>query len=314
MTTLAPPVVSPIEAAAAAAGVWTRADACRWYGEGHVRAQISGGRWVAPSPGVVVAHNGPATKQQRIWVALSAAPPGAVLGGLSAAEFDGLKGFAPEGIVLVIPGSSYTPARTLSRLPEDWKVQVRWSRMLGSADVNASAVPPRTRRPRSVVDAASERVPERRARVIVLAAVQQRFTRPADLWDALSRRGRCRNRRIIAETIVDATGGIQSLPELEFDSIRRRLGLPEPTRQRVLQRNDGHYYLDNEWPDFGVRVEIHGIPHFEVHNWDSDLLRQNDLSIHGGGLLIFSSYAVRHVQDRVEAQLQRMFTSRGWRL
>lgn len=103
-----------------------------------------------------------------------------MLGGLSAAEYDGLKGFAPDGISLVIPGSSYPPTSSLMRLPEEWNVQVRWSRMLGSKDVNANAVPPRTRRPRSVVDAASERIPERRARVIVLAAVQQRFTRPPD--------------------------------------------------------------------------------------------------------------------------------------
>ncbi len=81
----------------------------------------------------------------------------------------------------------------------------------------------------------------------------------------------------------------------------------------MLRRTDGRYFLDNDWPQFGVRVEIHGIPHLEVQNWDSDLLRQNDLSIQGGGLLVFSSYAVRHVQDRVEAQLLRMFATRGYR-
>lgn len=311
-TTLASPPGDSASAAAAATGVWTRRDACRRFGESHVRAQIAAGRWVAPVPTVVVTHNGPITTQQRIWVALSAAPPGTVLGGLSAAEFDGLKGFAPDGISLVIPASSYTPHNGLLRLPEEWNVHVRWSRMLGSEDVNANAVPPRTRRSRSVVDAACERVSERRARVIVLAAVQQRFTRPPDLWDALSRRGRCRNRKIIAESIIDATGGIESLPELEFETIRLRLRLPIPARQRVVRRNDGRYYLDNDWPDFGVRVEIHGIPHSEIRNWDSDLLRQNDLSIQGGGLLVFSSYAVRHVQDRVESQLVRMFTSRGY--
>ena len=51
----------------------------------------------------------------------------------------------------------------------------------------------------------------------------------------------------------------------------------------------------------------------QVRNWDDDLLRQNDISIAGGGLLIFSSYAVRHAQPRVEAQLVEMFRRRGWR-
>jgi hypothetical protein len=88
-----------------------------------------------------------------------------------------------------------------------------------------------------------------------------------------------RSHRIIAESVRDAEGGIESLPEREFELIRRRVRLPSPNRQQVLRRSDGRYYLDNDWPAFGVRVEIHGIPHMEVRNWDSDLLRQNDLSI-----------------------------------
>ncbi len=116
---------------------------------------------------------------------------------------------------------------------------------------------------------------------------------------------------MIAESSRDADGGIQSLPEHEFDVLRRRLHLPEPRRQRILRRRDGRYFLDAEWPQFGVRVEIHGIPHSHVGNWDDDLLRQNDL-VAEGGLLIFSSYAVRHRQDRIAAQLLAVFRRRGW--
>src|SRR5699024_7775841 len=130
---------------------------------------------------------------------------------------------------------------------------VHWSTMLGPEDVNGDAVPPRTRLPRSIVDAASERVPVRRSRVLVLAGVQQRLVRPRDLRDALSRRGRCRNRRVITESIADAEGGIASLPEQEFDRIRASRGLPVPHRQRVLRRKDGRYYLDNDWPEWGIR-------------------------------------------------------------
>lgn len=102
-------------------------------------------------------------------------------------------------------------------------------------------------------------------------------------------------------------------PRVRVETIRRRLRLPDPTRQQILRLPDGRYYLDNDWPAYGVRVEIHGIPHMQVRNWDDDLLRQNDISIAGGGLLIFSSYAVRHAQPRVEAQLVEMFRRRGWR-
>jgi hypothetical protein len=292
-------------------GVWRRADLVNEVGDSRVRAQVRAGRWQSPFAQTVVLHNGPLTEQQRMWSALTAAPPGAVLHGLSALELDGFRGFPPESLTIVIPRGSANPQHHQLTVPESWPLCIRWSRRLGAEDVNAGAVPPRTRVSRSVVDAASERVPANRARVIVLAAVQQRLVAPPALWDALSRRGRCRNRAIIAEAIVDATGGIDSLPEREFELLRRLLALPEPTRQQMLRRADRRLYLDATWEDLGIRVEIHGIPHMRARNWDDDLLRLNDINI-VGGLLVFSSYAIRHRSDRVAEQLLRMFHARGW--
>ncbi len=306
--------VTSAREAARAVGVLRRQDACRMLGEGRVDAELEGGRWQAPTALVVVQHNGPLTQEQRIWVTLLSAPPGAMLHGLSGAMYDGLKGFVPDALTIVIPGSSRNPRRKQLVLPPEWGVQVRWSTKLGADDVNQIALPPRTRLPRSLLDAASEKVAERRARVIILAAVQQRLVRTGFLWDALSRRGRCRNRAIIAESIRDAEGGIESLPEREFDLIRARRRLPEPTRQQVMRRRDGRYFLDADWPEFGVRSEVHGIPHSEVRNWDNDLLRQNDVNIGGGGLLVFSSYAIRHLPQRVGDQLEAMFARRGYRM
>ncbi len=257
-------------------------------------------------------HNGPLTQDQQMWVALMSAPPGTLLHGLSGAQHDGLRGITPHQLTLVVPGSSRNCLGRFGELADDWEISLRWSTKLGPEDVNPLSIPPRTRLPRSLIDGASERVPKRRARVIVLAAVQQRLLRTPTLWEALSRRGRCRNRAIIVESILDATGGIESLPEADFNVIRRRRRLPEPRRQQVLQRPDGRYFLDNDWPEFGVRVEIHGIPHSEVQNWDNDLLRQNDISIEGGGLLLFSSYATRHLPYQVGDQLVRMLRRRGW--
>lgn len=300
-------------AAAHEVGVLPRQAACLMYGEGRVRAQLGARRWAAPARGVVVTHNGPLSVDQRMWVALFAAPPGTLLGGLTALRLGGLREFDDEGLTLVVPASTYTPSRAQLSLPGDWRVKLRWSTKLGVEDVSPHVAPPRTRPARSVVDAASERISSRRARVLVLAPVQQRMVQPQALWDALSRRGRCRNRKIIAESILDAAGGVDSLPEGDFDQICRRAGLPEPSRQVVLPRRDGRYYLDRKWARLGVCAEVHGIPHSEVRNWDNDLLRQNDIAIEGGGLLVFSSYAIRHLADRVQSQLVNMFRNRGWR-
>jgi hypothetical protein len=294
-------------------GVTTYRHAVRLHGESYVRAQLMARRWQSPTDAIVVQHNGPLTGDQRMWVSLLAAPSGTVVGGLSAAILDGLTGFKADALHLVVPGSSRDLRQHRHVLVADFGVALRWSRVLGPEDVRQAANPPRTRIARSIVDAASERVGPRRSRVLVLAAVQQGRTKPPALWDALSRRGRCRNRAVITESIADAAGGIESLPEHEFASLCRRLRLPEPTRQRVLRRTDGRYFLDAEWEEFGVRAEIHGIPHMFVRNWDQDLLRQNDLSIGGEGLLVFSSYAIRHLQDRVGSQLVQMLRRRGYR-
>lgn len=101
-------------------------------------------------------------------------------------------------------------------------------------------------------------------------------------------------------------------PELDFERIRRRLGLPEPSRQSIRRRRDGHYYLDVEWAAYGAACEIHGIPHMAVLQWESDLERANEITIVGPRLLIFSSYAVRHHQDRVGHQLLRVLRRGGY--
>lgn len=299
--------------AAAAKGVVLRRQLAASRGAPYVDAQLAARRWQAPTAAVIVLHNGPLTEAQRLWVTLLSAPPGSVLQGLSAAQYDGLHGFAPDGLQIVVPGSARSERAARAQLSLRWSVQIRWSTMLGDDDVNRQSMPPRTRIARSIVDASSERVSVRRARVLVLAAAQQGLVTPPSLWDALSRRGRCRNRAIIAESILDAAGGVQSLPEHEFGVICRTMGLPEPERQVVLKTTGGRFFLDTDWRGWGVRAEIHGIPHIAVPRWDEDLLRQNEINIAGSGLLVFSSYAIRHLKDRVGQQLLRMFERRGWR-
>lgn len=288
-------------------GVLTTAQAVRAVGWGVLRAQLAARRWQRPRRGVVVLHNGPLTERQQSWVALLACPPGSALGGLSGLGFDGLEGFTSTTEQVVVPEGN----RRL-QLPG---VELHWSRELTAAGVHPLRRPRRTRPQRSLVDEASwcEWSRERRARAIVVAGVQQRLVSTGDLRDALSRRGPCRHRALIVESILDAHGGIQSLPERDIELIRRRLGLPEPARQSVRRRPDGRYYLDLEWTAYDTAVEVHGILHLAVLQWESDLERANEICIAGPRLLIFSSYAVRRQQEQVGDQLERMLRRGGWR-
>lgn len=286
-------------------GVLTSAQATRLFGREYVRAQLAAARWRRPVRGVVVLHNGPLTDSQRRWVALLAAAPGSALAGATSLIVDGFEGFQPARPQIVQPMGS--------RRPGYQDVIPHWSIYLGDVDIHPLRRPRRTRSARSLLDEASWSNGHRRARALILAGVQQQIVRPRDLRESLSRRGACRHRALIVESILDAVGGVQSLPELDFEMIRRRNGLPTPTRQSVRRRKDGKCYLDVEWPAHDTACEIHGIPHIRVLQWESDLERANEISIAGPRLLVFSSYAVRHQQVRVGSQLVRMLRRGGWR-
>ncbi|MCD9197273.1 hypothetical protein [Aeromicrobium wangtongii] len=279
-------------------------DAVARFGLGKVRNNVDRGLWQKPCRGVVLLHNGPITPDQHLAVALASAAPGAALGGLTALGLDGFDGFEAERPQIVLPSGARRPS-----LPG---LEVRWSTRLDDRDVHPQHDPRRTRTARSLVDAASWTSNERRARAIVIAGVQQGLTTTRHLREALSRRGPCRHRALIVESILDAAGGVQSLPERDFGEICQFAGLPRPSRQRVVRGPTGRHYLDASWDGLGMSAEVHGIPHHAVERWSADLVRANEIVIGGDRLLIFSSYATRREQRTVADQLVRMARALGW--
>lgn len=284
--------------------VMTTTSAARQFSRSAVRHRLRSGTWQQPAPGVVVAHNASLTREESEFVALLAAPPGSALGGLTALRYDGLTSLDASATYVIFPEG---------RRRRDINAIVHFSTMLDDRDVHPWREPRRTRPARSVCDAATWGPSHRFARTVVLAAFQQGLVNLRSMRDALSRRGKCKRRSVIIQSVLDAHGGMRSLPERDFDEIRRELGLPAPARQRVLQRPDGRYYLDADWPDFGVSVEIHGTHHMEVAQWSADLARGNEVTISGRQVLVFTSFAIRHERERVADQLTRLFNARGWR-
>ncbi|RYI97426.1 MAG: hypothetical protein EON52_28420 [Actinomycetales bacterium] len=112
--------------------------------------------------------------------------------------------------------------------------------------------------------------------------------------------------------MLDATGGVQSLPEKDFDDLILLAGLPRPTRQRAVRGKDGRYYLDVEWEAYGVAAEVHGLPHHGIVQWSADLVRANEIIIDGPRLLIFTSYVIRHEAELVLDQIVRALRAGGW--
>jgi hypothetical protein len=287
-------------------GVAHRSDIPREFVRDIERSVIRG-TWRRASRDVVVNHNGPLTAEQKLWVVVKAAPRRSALAGRTAIQLSGMKGFESDRIYVTIPCGTSMPRFS------DLEPVVHYSRYLDLRDVNPVAQPCRMHPARALLDAAAWADTDRQARAILLAGVQQRLVRPKHLTEALPRRGPCLRRGLIEETIADAEGGIASVPERDFEEIRRQWGLATPARQRVVKRQNGRFYLDVDWEDFKIAAEIDGMPHLTVLNWDADLDRMNEIAIEHRTLLRFTSYAVRHRKSAVGGMLHRALTSRGWR-
>jgi very-short-patch-repair endonuclease len=265
------------------------------FGAAKTRWAIQTGRWQRPYRGVVVTHNGPLTPDEYLHVVVLAGPPGSVLSGHTAAALGGLRGFASGSVHLTIPHR----ARWLD-LPG---VVVHRSSILG--DDLVVGCPARTQIERSVIDAAAWASTRGLARATVLASVQQRLTTPRRLLLALGRRGNLAGCAMVRESILDAAGGLESLPEAEFARLARAANLPEPSRQVPVGTARGRFRLDVVFDPPGVVVEIDGAHHRDPAQSADDMRRQNELVVQGRPILRFSSYEIRHEPSRVAAVLRR---------
>ena len=61
-----------------------------------------------------------------------------------------------------------------------------------------------------------------------------------------------------------------------------------------LRRANGTWYLDNDFDEFRVTVEVNGLQHYELLQSESDDLRRAVMQFIGRIVVDVSSYAVRH--------------------
>ncbi|WP_331461309.1 DUF559 domain-containing protein [Micromonospora tarapacensis] len=240
------------------------------------------------------------------WIAVLAAGPAAVLGGLSAARAWGLRRYDTRLVHVLLPARH----RARSMPPG---VRVHRTTVLPEADILAVGRPRWTMPARSLVDAAQWASNDHEARAIIAAGFQQRLVAGDDVHRVLDRLPRAQRRNLIGRTAADAAGGAHSVPELDFLTLVRRAGLPEPTRQAVRRDAAGRRrYLDALFEEWRVHVEIDGGQHLDPATAWADMRRQNDLWQPGERVLRFPSWAIRHDPTNVVTQLREAL--RGGRL
>jgi len=290
----------------------------------HMIARREAGRvWRPLGPRAVVLHRGVLTREQGWWVGVlhgdlreitgierSPELPVAALTGLSAAEAGGLAGFETRVVHIAVEHG-----REVEDLDDPAvRVAVHQTRHLERSEVHPTQRPARLRLPRAVVESASHVAIQRpaRARALIAAAVQQRLVRPQDLRAFAAARRTLPGRRLVLETINDAAGGAHSLPELEFLRGLRAAGLPEPARQRKLQHADGTWYLDNDFTDYLVTVEVNGLQHYEQLLREADDFQRALLQISGRIVVDLSSSAVRHQREQSMLLIAETLMAHGW--
>ena len=273
-----------------------------------IGARVAEGKWQVVGPHVVVLRPGPLTRDQQMWIGVLHAGDHAVLTGTSALERSGLTGFTDDHISVCLPHGHHR--RDL--VNQHVEVRVHESRHLPSTDILARAAPPRMKQDRATVEAASAAASDRACRTILAMTVQQRLVSAAVLRPLVLARPNLPRRALILETLDDVEGGSQSLPELDYLRGLRRFGLPEPTRQRIVQRPDGRYYLDAEFDPWAVTVEINGVHHLDVRQKEADDVRRTRLAIGGRLVVDIGSYIVRHDIALAVLLTADALLSRGW--
>ena len=281
-------------------GVVSRLQALRHLTAPMVDRRLSSGRWQAAHRGVYVTHSGPVDRQAFRWVAVLSAGAGrvALLGGLSALETLGFRGFSAARIDVL------APARMTPGEPPHG-VTVHRTTILPAEDIHRHGRPPGTMPARSLVDAAQWCSSEQLAWAVIAAGFQQRLVCADDIRPVLARMRRARRRSLIAEAITWSAGGVHSSAEADFLRLCRRARLPEPRLQVSRRDSRGRQnYLDVYFEDHGLHIEIDGGHHTDVRQWWADMSRQNSLWIPGDRVLRFPAWALRHHPDEVVAQLR----------
>jgi hypothetical protein len=258
------------------------AEAGRW--------QVLGNQTVAPTTGAVSLGG---LRWSAVW---ETGRDIAALDGVTALQAAGLKHYTDETIHV-----SVVHRCTVKKVPG-----CRLHKVIRRlADELVGAGIPRTRPAVAALRAAYWAVSDRQAALILLMTVQQRLATPEQLHSWSKRlRGRKR-RKFIKDVVGYIHDGVQSLGELDFAKLCRVRGLPEPTRQALVEGERGRMYLDVRWEGRSLVVEIDGVQHREGLQVSADNLSRNEVTLREDKVLRIDLVGLRLQEDAFMDQVAR---------
>jgi very-short-patch-repair endonuclease len=303
-------------------GVVARAQAlAAGVSRGAIRGSLAAGRWQRIYPGVYATFSGPIPRLARLWAAVLAAGPGAILSHQSAAELIGLlegprtparpapaRGLDESPIHLTVPHG-----RKVVAVPG---VVVHRSRNIDEIR-HPSREPPQTRVEETVLDLAETARGLEEAYGFLARAVNARLTTPDHLLHAMGRRRRMRDRRLLREGLGDIAAGCRSVLELSYlRDVERAHGLPAGERDvRVARVDRGtrrRNYLDVRYRAYRVLVELDGEAAHPYHQRFRDRNRDNAAVVAGNTPLRYGTADVAERPCAIALEVAAVLRRAGW--
>ncbi|WP_392543380.1 hypothetical protein [Oryzobacter telluris] len=260
------------EVAALHGGVVSRA-MLRAVGVDHrmVAREVAAERWALHGVQTVSVTTGALGFEGSCWRAVwEVGERVAALDGVTALQHAGLTGLGDATVHVSVKHTTEVVAVDGVRIH---KVIRRPSEQLFGAGL------PRARPAIAAVRAAHWAVSDRQAALFLVMPVQQRLCTGRQLVEATAH-ARGRTRRALIRTLVgDVADGAHSLGELDVVASCRARGLPDPARQSLRRLPGGAAYLDLEWPEARLVVEVDGAGHLRGLQMVDDDLRQNAVAM-----------------------------------
>jgi hypothetical protein len=272
---------------------------------GTIRGHVESGRWQRLLPGVYATFTGPVPRICRLWAAVLAAGPEALLSHQTAAELQGLIDEPVELIHVTIPAR-----RRLRALPGI----VSHTSHRAERAAHPSRLPPQTRIEETVVDLTQVARSVDQALGWVVRAVARRLTTVDRLRTAFASRPKLRWRGPLLATLDDVGVGCHSTLELTYvRDVERRHGLPTAARQTTRVRRGGRWYNDVEYTDFSTIVELDGPPAHPDEARARDMRRDNAAVASGKTMLRYGPVHIRGEPCTTAAEVATVLQRNGWR-
>lgn len=269
-----------------------------------IESRLRLGLWQRGFSGTYVAHNGEIAYLTTVWSAVLYAGDNAMVSYGTAAFFHGLTDREPDEVHVTVPSTRRVRRQTGMVI-----------HMNGRATQQAlPACPTRTSVEETVLDLVSATTRPDEVVAVLTNACQRRRTTPARISKALALRKKIPHRALIEETLLAIADGVHSVLEWRYRrDVERAHGLPRGKRQAARRRNGKQEFVDVDYDEYGVIVELDGAAYHGAEQSANDRSRDRAAAARGKVTLRFGWHETAFTPCEAASEVAAVLATRGWK-